>query len=191
MRSMMKLFGTVFLSVALAVSGGCSGKKTDPKEKDHKDHKDDDHKDHKDDDHKDDHDHPTKGPSGGVLAEWGKEEYHPEFVVDHKAKKVTVNILDKSAKKVAPIEAETISVTITSVKPPVQITLKADPQKDDPKGKSSRFVGEHEKLGEDVPFRGEISGKVGTKPYSGKFVEKEHDHKDHKFHKDDDHKKEK
>lgn len=183
MRAMMRLFGTAFLFTALALAVGCSGKKDGAQEKDHKDHKDDDHKEG--------HHHPSKGPHGGVLAEWGKEEYHPEFTVDHKTKKATVYILDGNAKKEVPIEAETVSLTITNMKPPVQITLKADPQKDDPKGKASRFVGDHEKLGEDMPFRGEISGKIGTKPYSGKFVEKDHDHKDHKDHKDDDHKKEK
>jgi hypothetical protein len=125
------------------------------------------------------HQHPTEGPHGGALAEWGAEEYHAEFKVDHDKKQATVYILDESAEKAAPIKAETITLTITTFTPPVQITLKADPQAGDPKGSASRFTGTHDKLAEEKEFKGEISGKVGDTPYSGKFEEKEHDH-DHK-----------
>jgi hypothetical protein len=122
------------------------------------------------------HSHPDEGPHGGALAEWGDDNYHAEFVVDHDKKQATVYILDDSAKKASPIAAETISVTITNVKPSIQITLKADPDKGDPKGSSSRFVGTHDKLATEMNFTGEISGKVGTTPYAGTFEEKEHKH---------------
>jgi hypothetical protein len=127
------------------------------------------------------HSHPEEGPHGGPLAEWGEEKYHAEFVVNHDKKEATVYILDGSAKKASPIAAETISLTITNVKPVAQITLKADPDKDDPKGSSSRFVGTHDKLGTKMDFTGEISGKVGNTPYAGTF--EKHDHKDHKHEK--------
>src|SRR5437660_616216 len=78
--------------------------------------------------------HPSKGPHGGVLAEWGEENYHAEFTVDHAKKQATVYILDGSAKKAAPVAADSVTLTLSNVKPPVQITLKADPQEGDPKG---------------------------------------------------------
>src|SRR2546423_14706006 len=54
----------------------------------------------------DEHAHPTEGPHHGALAEWGDEEYHAEFTVDHKGKKATVYILDGTARKAAPIAAD-------------------------------------------------------------------------------------
>lgn len=122
------------------------------------------------------HDHPDHGPHGGALVEWGEEDYHPEFTVDHAKKQATVYILDRNAKKASPIATETITLTLTHRTPPVQVTLKADPQEGDPAGSASRFVGTHEELATEMEFKGEISGKVGDKPYAGTFAEKPHDH---------------
>ncbi|MCI0643028.1 MAG: hypothetical protein L0Y72_06850 [Gemmataceae bacterium] len=125
-----------------------------------------------------DHDeHGDEGPHGGALAEWGEHEYHAEFTVDHKEKKATVYILDKSAKKASPIEVESITLTIENVKPKVTVQLKADPDAGDPKGKSSRFTGTHDALAKEMEFKGEISGTVGKTPYAGTFDEKPHKHK--------------
>lgn len=123
------------------------------------------------------HAHPEKGPHGGPLAEWGEEKYHAEFTSDHAKKQATVYILDGAGKKAAPIVAESITLSLTNAKPPVQITLKADPQEGDPKGQASRFTGTHEILAKEMEFEGEISGKVGDTPYAGTFKDKEHDHK--------------
>ena len=125
-------------------------------------------------------DHPHEGPHDGALAEWGEEKYHAEFTVDREKKQATVYMLDGTAKKAAPIAVDSITLSLTNFKPSVQITLKADPDKGDPKGSSSRFVGTHEKLGEKMEFKGEISGKVGDTPYTGKFEE---EHKGHKHEK--------
>ncbi|MBX9681449.1 MAG: hypothetical protein K2X38_22060 [Gemmataceae bacterium] len=122
--------------------------------------------------------HVEKGPHGGSLAEWGEEKYHAEFTVDHGKKTATVYILDGEAKKATPIAAESITLSLSNVKPPVQVTLKAAPQADDPKGQASRFTGTHDQLAKEMEFEGEISGKVGDTPYAGKFKEKDHD--DHK-----------
>jgi hypothetical protein len=122
---------------------------------------------------KKEHPHPDKGPHGGALAEWGEDEYHVEYVFDRDKKQATFYILDgHSASKATPIALETVTLTLTHVKPPVEIAAKADPDKDDPKGKSSRFVAVHDALGEKGPFKGEISGKL-DKPYSDPFEEKE------------------
>ena len=123
------------------------------------------------------HAHPDEGPHGGALAEWGDEKYHAEFTVDHGKKQATVYVLDGSAKKAAPIDAKELTLSLSNVKPAVQVTLKADPQEGDPKGQSSRFTGTHDALGKEMEFEGEISGKVGETPYSGEFKEKAHEHR--------------
>jgi hypothetical protein len=125
------------------------------------------------------HDHPEKGPHDGALAEWGDEEYHAEFTVDHAKSEATVYVLDGKAAKAVPIDAESVQLTLTNVSPVKQIALKAAPQEGDPKGKASRFVGTDPALAKEMEFKGEISGKVNGTPYAGKFVEEAHDH-DHK-----------
>ena len=127
---------------------------------------------------KDDHGHKHAGhgagPHEGTLADWGGGKYHVEFTVDHGQKRATVYILDGKAKKAVPIDAETITLVLKNVQPPANVTLKADPQKDDPKGMASRFVGQHDALAKEMEFKGEISAKVGDKPYTGEFEEKAH-----------------
>lgn len=116
------------------------------------------------------HDHPEKGPHGGPLAEWGDEEYHPELVLDAEKKTATVYILDGEVKKAVPIEATSIKLTLKIESPPVTIELKAEPQKDDPAGKASRFSATHEKFGSKLdPEKIVASGKVKGKPYQGSF----------------------
>jgi hypothetical protein len=119
------------------------------------------------------HDHPSEGPHHGPLAEWGEEEFHAEFTVDHKAQEATVYILDRSAKKAKPIEAKSVTLTL-KVQPPVTLTLEAKPQERDPAGKSSRFVGKHAALGKEMEFTGTISGEVDGKPYAGDFKQGAH-----------------
>jgi hypothetical protein len=120
------------------------------------------------------HDHGAEGPHGGAIAEWGEEEYHPEFTVDHATQEATVYVLDGSAKKAAPIDAKELTLTL-KLSPPVTVALAAKPQEGDPAGKSSRFVGRHQEFGKDQEFAGTISGQVGGKPYSGDFKEESHD----------------
>lgn len=120
------------------------------------------------------HNHPDEGPHGGALAEWGNEEFHAEFLVDHGKKEATVYILDGLADKTVPVKEETLTLIIKNVQPPANITLKADPQKDDPKGRASRFTGRHDALAKEMEFEGEISGKIGDKAYTGEFKEKAH-----------------
>ena len=121
----------------------------------------------------DDHDH-GPGPHGGTVIEFGK--YHGEFTVDHEKQEATVYILDGAVKNAVPIAVEKLALNIKN--PAFHVELKAAPQEGDPAGKSSRFVGKHEKLGVEQEFEGTVSGKIDGKPYSGDFKEKEH--KDHK-----------
>ena len=122
------------------------------------------------------HDHPHEGPHHGALVEWGEEEYHAEFTVDHKAKEATVYVLDGSAKKAAPIDAKELTLTLKAT-PPVTVKLTPKPDAGDPAGQSSRFTGTHEALGKEQEFEGTVSGVVNGKPYSGDFKEEPHDHK--------------
>jgi hypothetical protein len=124
--------------------------------------------------------HHHEGPHDGAIAEWGDEEYHAEFTVDHATQEATVYVLDGSAKKAAPIDAKELTLTL-KLSPPVTLQLAAKPQEGDPAGKASRFVGKHPALGKEQEFSGTISGRVAGKPYSGDFKEEPHaDHKDHK-----------
>ena len=117
------------------------------------------------------HEHGASGPSGGVLATWGKEEYHAEFVVDHPTGEATVFILDGTAKKVTAIDAKSITLALKET-PPIAVTLNAQPQEGDPAGTSSRYVGKHAVLKTVKEFSGSISGKTGGKNYTGDFEEK-------------------
>jgi hypothetical protein len=57
------------------------------------------------------------------------------------------------------------------VDPAIEIELKPEPQKDDPQGKSSRFVGKHPKLAKEQEFEGDIIGMVDGKLLKGHFKE--------------------
>jgi hypothetical protein len=155
--------GIAVLMAAIAVMAGCRGERAKDGQKSSK----------KEDAKKSDHDHGA-GPHGGPLAEWGDEEYHAEFTLDHAKQEATVYILGGDAKTASPIKADRITLSITE--PAFQVELKPLPQDGDPKGTSSRFVGKHEKLGKDQGFAGDIIGEVNGKPYSGPFKFKGHDH---------------
>lgn len=126
---------------------------------------------------KEPHEHPEEGPHGGPLAELADGTYHAEFTVDHKTKRATVYILDVTARKSSPLDAKEITLTLTNVKPSVQVALKAEPQKDDPAGKASCYAGSHEAFGKEMDFQGEIRVLINGEPHEGEFNEKEHDHK--------------
>jgi hypothetical protein len=115
------------------------------------------------------HAHPSKGPTGGPLVEWGEEEFHIEIVIDHATGEATALVLDESATKAVPIDAKSITVSVKDT-PPVKVTLDAKPQDADPKGQSSRFVGKSDALKTAKEIEGDVSGTAGGKPYSGGFV---------------------
>lgn len=115
--------------------------------------------------------HPTAGPHGGQLIEWGNEEYHIELVMDPKTKEATAYVLDESAMKLKPIQAATLTLVL-KLEPPVTVMLAAKPDAGAAAGQSSRFVGTHDALSQDKLFEGAVSGTVGGTPYSGKFKQK-------------------
>ena len=101
-------------------------------------------------------DHPSHGPHGGALAEWGDEEYHAEFTVDHPTQQATVYILDGTAKKAKPIAAKRLTATLKTT-PPVTVTLDAAPQAGDPPGQASRFAGKAAALGKEQEFADQLA----------------------------------
>lgn len=115
------------------------------------------------------------GPHKGVVCEWGDEEYHLEFVPDTKTGTVTVYVYgdhkDFHKAKAKPIDAKMLVLALKTT-PAVTVKLEAKPIKDDGEGKCSVFVGKHDVFAKDMKFEGTISGKVGTKPYSGTFKQK-------------------
>lgn len=115
------------------------------------------------------------GPHKGAIAEWGEEEYHVEVVTDAKTGEVTVyvygNHSDFDKKKMKAIDSKSLTLTIKGDKP-VTVKLEPKPQKDDPMGSSTVFTGKDDAVKTDKMLEGSISGKVGTKPYTGDFKQK-------------------
>lgn len=115
------------------------------------------------------------GPHKGIVVEWGDEEYHPEIVIDAKTGTVTVYVYgnhdDLHKAKLKAIDSKTLNLSLKT-NPAVTLKLEPSPEKDDPKGKSSRFTAKDDVLKKEMKWEGSISGKVGTKPYSGDFKQK-------------------
>lgn len=116
------------------------------------------------------------GPHKGPVAEWGEEEYHLEVVADAKTGEVTVYVFgnhsDLHKGKAKAIEAKTLTLSLKTTEPATTVKLEAKPAKDDPTGKSSVFVAKNDAFKTDKKLSGSISGKLGTKPYSGDFKQK-------------------
>lgn len=116
------------------------------------------------------------GPHKGPIAEWGEEEYHLEVVADAKTGEVTVYIYgsheDLHKEKAKAIDAKTLTLSLKSTDPATTVKLEAKPAKGDPEGKSSVFTAKNDAFKSDKKLVGTISGKLGTKPYSGDFKQK-------------------
>jgi hypothetical protein len=117
------------------------------------------------------HSHDEVGPSGGTLVSWGDEEYHAELVVEADKGLLTVNVLDGNVKKLVPIDAKTLTLTLQGT-PPVVMKLQQKPNEGDPDGLSSRFIGTNELLKAARSWKGSLSGTVKGKNYTGDFEQK-------------------
>ena len=116
------------------------------------------------------------GPHKGIVVEWGEEEYHPEIVVDAKAGTVTVYVYgshdDLHKKKLKAIDSKSLTLVLKTSPAATTVKLEPAPEKDDPKGSSTKFTAKHDVFTKDMKWEGTISGKVGTKPYSGDVKQK-------------------
>ncbi|MBW3539057.1 MAG: hypothetical protein KY476_02190 [Planctomycetes bacterium] len=94
------------------------------------------------------HDHPDEGPHGGPLIELGDGEYHAELLHDDETGRVTIHLLDESAKKPVAVEAPHVVINLRHDGKGLQFQLAAVPEERDGAGKSSRFVSTEAELGE-------------------------------------------
>jgi hypothetical protein len=125
------------------------------------------------------HEH-EHGPHSGHLVELGEEEYHAEVVFDAKDAKITIYLLDSSAKKPASTDAKEVKADLTIAGQPKSFAAKAVPDSGDAPGKSSRFeiagnsdVKDHIKDEEDL--KGSVTVVINGKSYTGRIVH-EHEH---------------
>lgn len=126
------------------------------------------------------HAHPTVGPHKGALVELGNEEYHAEVTHDDKNGSVSVYLLGSDAKQVVATESPEAAINVKLHGKPMQIKLKATPQKGDPAGKTSCYSAVSKDLvhaldhADSVPqLRVSIAGKT----YTGKIAaQHDHDH---------------
>lgn len=114
------------------------------------------------------------GPHDGCVADWGGGKFHVEFTVDHDKQEATVYVLGGDEKTAAPIQAKDGKLLLSIKQPAFQVDLKAVPEASETGGKSSKYVGKHEKLGIVQEFSGSISGEVDGTPYVGEFKEEPH-----------------
>jgi hypothetical protein len=162
MKSLRLLAGMLVLVSAFPLAIGCARQAETPKaEKPKGDTKKHDHEAHGH----------GAGPHDGAVADWGGGKFHVELLVDHDKQKATVYVLGSDEKTPAPVKAKDSQLLLTIKEPAFQVVLKADPEKGDPAGTSSRFIGTHEKLGKVQDFQGTISADVDGTPYVGPFKE--------------------
>jgi hypothetical protein len=137
-------------------------------------------------DHGGEHDHahaahPEEGPHHGELIELGEEEYHAELIHDETNHTITLFILDSAAKNAVPIEAKTLLMNLTVSGSPLQFSIPAAPQADDPSGKSSCFRLTDEKLCEALDSPGatcRLNIEVANRHYTA-TIGHHHDHASH------------
>ena len=65
---------------------------------------------------------------------------------------------------------------LTITDPAMQVELTPQPLEGETDGKSSCYVGKHEKLGTVMEYAGTISGDVEGTPYAAEFKEEAHGH---------------
>lgn len=127
------------------------------------------------------HAHSDEGPHHGQLIELGKEEYHAEMLHDDLAHKITIYLLDGSAKKSVAIAEKELTLNIVADGKPQQFKLPAMPLSEDSAGQSSRFELTDQTLCEaldDPKTTGRLNITIAGKPYAGEVShDHEHEHK--------------
>ncbi len=129
------------------------------------------------------HGHAEEGPHHGHLIELGEEEYHAELTHDEATKKVSIYLLDKTAKVAVPIADREIVLNLAAGSQPFQVKLLAAPQQGDPAGQASCFSITDEKVLETLESpktTGRLNVTINGKAYTGEVAHQEHgDHKKH------------
>jgi hypothetical protein len=131
--------------------------------------------------HGEEHDHPSEGPHGGQILEFGSADYHAELVDDDASAGVTIYILDSGATAAAPVATEELVINVRKDGSAKQYRLKANPDAGDTEGKSSRFTADDPALHEDLHSAKEarLVMKVEGKSYNAAIDAHSHDHEGH------------
>ncbi len=125
------------------------------------------------------HEH-EHGPHGGHLVELGEEEYHAEVAFDPKTAKITIYILDSTAKNPAPTDSKEITLKLALDGKTEAFAVGAAPQSGDPPGKSSRFelaghAGIKSHIKDEEDLKGSVNATIAGKSFSGE-IKHEHSH---------------
>jgi hypothetical protein len=83
--------------------------------------------------------HSHDAPHSGRIVDLGNGQYHAELTHDDATHQVAVYILDSTAQRAAPIDAQSITINCLLSGQPKQFVLASASQPDDPPGKASRF----------------------------------------------------
>lgn len=123
--------------------------------------------------------HPDQGPHGGELVELGREDFHAELV--HGDGGVSLYVIDGSATETVAIGAEKLVVSLKRFGKVASFELGANPNANDPAGKTSRFSSADRKLYAwlDADAEGAVTVRIEGKSYTGKIVH-DQDHAGHK-----------
>jgi hypothetical protein len=140
----------LILAAAVGLALGCDSPKDGAKKKT---------------DQKEETSHTESAPHKGKLFADDGDRHHAELLIDQAGKKATVYLYDSKIKDPVSLGDKTISLNVAD-KAPVQIELKAEPQKADPEGMASRFSGVHDRLGTDLDLgKVEIEAKINGKSH--------------------------
>jgi hypothetical protein len=142
-----------------------------------------------------DHSHAQAGPHDGHIIELGSPTHHAELTHDDESHTIGVYLLDGSAKELAPIEAESVTINVAVDGKNTPYVLPAAPRPEDPAGKTSYFELVSEPLcavvcgeSESADTTARVSITIDGKPFVGIIETAPHDHgHDHGHGHDHDH----
>jgi len=129
-----------------------------------------------------DHDHAATGPHQGVLIELGSTDYHAELVHDDQTERVTVYLLDSTAKKLVMSDAKEVMINIRKGDRPVQFTLTGKASD----GQSAAAFSEYTlaskellNLLHDHDVTAKLNVTIAGQPFSGQIPHNDHASHDH------------
>ncbi len=164
------------LAATVMLAGGCSKGDGKPGADGHDDH------------HHPHGAHPTVGPHGGQIIEWGDHEYHVEITFERDKQQATVYILDHDVKKPEPVVVSTPMIKLEGQNKAIPLT--PSPLDGETGGKSSRYIATDAAFAAAEKLSGVVSGIVDETPYLGLFKEgdakKPDEHDEHDDHDDHD-----
>lgn len=118
------------------------------------------------------HSHPNEGPHKGRLIELGHHAFYAELVEDRRAGQLNVYLLAEDAKRRVPIDTQQITFLLGHDENTQSWHLVAQPDPEDPQGRSSCFVSSQKKLIEqlrqDHPY-GQLVVTINGKQYRGEI----------------------